>query len=136
MSTSNVTYLAKMVPPDTLSEDAQALMLYVAAPRHRKATRDSIVEQFNETFQLIGGVPRLALWADKNPTAFYSLYSKLIPAAIKAELTLPPQVDGMTQDQIKELSAEQLKMMVLLHTSTNSVVDVEFTEASAKPNAA
>ena len=41
---------------------------------------------FQSAFELIGGVPRLALWADKNPTAFFSLYSKLIPATVKAEV--------------------------------------------------
>jgi hypothetical protein len=40
---------------------------------------------FQQAFDMIGGVPRLALWADQNPTKFYSLYSKLVPAT--AELT-------------------------------------------------
>lgn len=35
---------------------------------------------FQQAFELIGGVPRLALWADQNPTKFYTLYSKLVPA--------------------------------------------------------
>jgi hypothetical protein len=26
----------------------------------------------NDTFDLIGGVPRLAIWADENPTDFYT----------------------------------------------------------------
>ena len=35
---------------------------------------------FQQAFDMIGGVPRLALWADQNPTKFYALYSKLVPA--------------------------------------------------------
>jgi hypothetical protein len=35
---------------------------------------------FQQAFEMIGGVPRLALWADQNPTKFYTLYSKLVPA--------------------------------------------------------
>lgn len=35
---------------------------------------------FQQAFDMIGGVPRLALWADQNPTKFYTLYSKLVPA--------------------------------------------------------
>lgn len=44
-------------------------------------------DAFQSAFDLIGGVPRLALWADKNPTAFYSLYSKLIPSSVKTDIT-------------------------------------------------
>ena len=35
---------------------------------------------FQQAFEMIGGVPRLALWADQNPTKFYTLFSKLVPA--------------------------------------------------------
>lgn len=35
---------------------------------------------FQQAFEMIGGVPRLALWADQNPTKFFTLYSKLVPA--------------------------------------------------------
>ena len=41
---------------------------------------------FQQAFELIGGVPRLALWADKNPSAFFALYSKMIPSTVKAEV--------------------------------------------------
>jgi len=40
---------------------------------------------FQQAFDMIGGVPRLALWADQNPTKFYTLYSKLVPST--AEIT-------------------------------------------------
>lgn len=43
-------------------------------------------EAFQQTFELIGGIPRLALWADKNPSAFFALYSKLIPSSIQAQV--------------------------------------------------
>lgn len=43
--------------------------------------RDSrAARAFQQAFEMIGGVPRLALWADQNPTKFYALYSKLVPA--------------------------------------------------------
>jgi hypothetical protein len=101
-----------------VSKEAQALMEYtIRTPKRQRVTRETIVEQFNEVFQLIGGVPRLALWADQNPTQYYQLYSKLLPAAIKAELQLPPDVDGMTPEQLKELSTEQLKALVLIKAS-------------------
>jgi hypothetical protein len=34
---------------------------------------------FQQAFEMIGGVPRLALWADQNPGKFYQIYSKLVP---------------------------------------------------------
>lgn len=47
---------------------------------------------FQQAFDMIGGVPRLALWADQNPTKFYTLYSKLVPATAevqtKADITV------------------------------------------------
>jgi hypothetical protein len=55
----------------------------------------NVREQFQHAFELIGGIPRLAMWAHQNPDKFYGLYSKLIPAqvtgldggAIKVELS-------------------------------------------------
>lgn len=45
------------------------------------ALRDArAAKAFQQAFDMIGGVPRLALWADQNPTKFYTLYSKLVPA--------------------------------------------------------
>ena len=42
---------------------------------------------FQQAVDMIGGVPRLALWADQNPTKFYVLYSKLVPATAQVETT-------------------------------------------------
>lgn len=36
----------------------------------------------NEVFDLIGGVPRYAIWADQNQDKFYALFAKTIPAAV------------------------------------------------------
>ena len=41
---------------------------------------------FQQAFDMIGGVPRLALWADQNPTKFYALYSKLVPATAEIDI--------------------------------------------------
>lgn len=51
-------------------------------------------DAFQSAFDLIGGVPRLALWADKNPTAFFSLYSKLIPSTIQAQVNATIKIDA------------------------------------------
>lgn len=36
-----------------------------------------------EAFEIVGGVPRLALWADRNPTEFYKILGKQVPALIQ-----------------------------------------------------
>lgn len=41
------------------------------------ATKEDIRNAFNTAFELIGGVPRLALWANENPDKFYAIFSKL-----------------------------------------------------------
>ena len=51
-------------------------------------------DAFQTAFDLIGGVPRLALWADKNPSAFFSLYSKLIPSSIQANVSATIKIDA------------------------------------------
>lgn len=47
--------------------------------------RQFIENAFNACFDLIGGVPRLAVWADQNPAEFYKLYAKLMPEAQKGQ---------------------------------------------------
>lgn len=66
---------------------------------------------FQQAFEMIGGVPRLALWADQNPTKFYTLYSKLVPSTAevhqKTDITLtlkysnPAFNSGPTVDAIE-----------------------------------
>ena len=41
--------------------------------------------QFQQAFELIGGIPRLAVWANENYDKFISLYSKLIPVQVSGE---------------------------------------------------
>jgi hypothetical protein len=43
-------------------------------------SRNQVVDAFQQAFQLIGGVNRLTLWAHENPTDFFRLYAKLLPA--------------------------------------------------------
>lgn len=52
----------------------------------RQFSRRRVLEAIDEAFQLIGGVPRLAMWAHLNPTEFYKLWGKTIPAASQLEV--------------------------------------------------
>jgi hypothetical protein len=47
--------------------------------------RTKILKAFDEAFELIGGVPRLAFWAHHNQTEFYKLYTKMMPASSQIE---------------------------------------------------
>jgi hypothetical protein len=49
--------------------------------------RAEITRAFNSAFEMIGGVPRLAVWADQNPTEFYKLYAKLLPSSSQIDHT-------------------------------------------------
>lgn len=50
----------------------------ISVPREVK--RQRVVNAFHDAFELIGGVPRLAHWADSHPTDFFKLYARLLPA--------------------------------------------------------
>ena len=49
-------------------------------------SRAAVVNAFVNAFELIGGVPRLALWAHSHPTDFYKLYSRLLPSQASSAL--------------------------------------------------
>ena len=51
----------------------------IRLPRDPTLRKKQVVSAFQDAFELIGGVPRLALWADQNQTEFYRLYAKLLP---------------------------------------------------------
>lgn len=56
--------------------------------RPRQYSRQEAEQAFHEVFDLVGGVPRLALWANnpENYGEFLKLYSKLMPKEqMKAE---------------------------------------------------
>lgn len=42
--------------------------------------RMDVVNAFQNAFEMIGGVPRLALWANQHPDKFFPLYAKLMPS--------------------------------------------------------
>jgi hypothetical protein len=44
-------------------------------------------EALSLAFEGIGGVQRLTAWAEEQPTEFYKLWIKLLPAEVKADLT-------------------------------------------------
>lgn len=53
------------------------------APKKKKS--DRIQDALLQTFELIGGVPRLAVWADLNLDKFYNLFGKQIPGLVQQQ---------------------------------------------------
>jgi hypothetical protein len=77
-----IALLSSLLPAVTFSPELSALLekglLGASLPPALKTSRAA--QAFQQAFELIGGVPRLALWADQNPSKFYTLFSKMIPA--------------------------------------------------------
>lgn len=63
---------------DALSDTAK-LARSIQNPPRRKFDRLLFLDSMVEAFEQIGGVRRLTLWADKNPTEFYRLLKATIP---------------------------------------------------------
>ncbi len=78
-----VEYQDKM--GDFLSPQAQFAQTLNKIPRAAR-DRERFMAALAEAFEIIGGVPRLALWADKNQTEFYKILSKQVPGLIQNSL--------------------------------------------------
>src|SRR5882762_7544920 len=70
---------------ETFAELAESGKSLTRLPQ-RQFSRRRVLEAIDEAFQLIGGVPRLAIWAHVNPTEFYKLWGKTIPASSQLEV--------------------------------------------------
>lgn len=70
-------------PPPLEDEDDDTLRRLSHLPRPqsipRTVGRKRVEKAFLNAFELIGGVSRLVMWADQNPTEFYKLYARLLP---------------------------------------------------------
>jgi hypothetical protein len=52
----------------------------------REISRTHMRDIFNDVFELVGGVPRMAHWADKNYGEFMKLYARLLPTAVAGQM--------------------------------------------------
>lgn len=78
--------------------------------------RRSVANAFHDAFECIGGVPRLAVWANHNETEFYKLYARLLPNAASQDF---------------DLGAD--KPTRIVHSIPRSPLDGEILEASFEP---
>jgi len=73
-------YVGDLLP--FMSEAAMECTMINRKPK--KASRNArVLEAFQETFEIIGGVARLALWADSHPGEYYKLWGKQIPGMVQ-----------------------------------------------------
>lgn len=77
----------------------------------KKFDRDKVVLAFQEAFELVGGVPRLAMYAHNNYGEFLKIYGKLLPAANllehtgQMEITITPTLPRSKLDDIPPVKA-------------------------------
>jgi len=92
----------------------------IRIPHNQSFTRADVVRAFSESFELIGGVPRLALWAHHNPSEFYKLYGKLLPSATVIELgaRVPNNISEISTEELEQLLRDRL-------TSEQEVYDAQ-----------
>lgn len=67
----------------------------ISVPRSTSFSRRNVVAAFASAFEMIGGIPRLALWAHDNPSEFYKLYGKLLPSATTVDILASPRGEDM-----------------------------------------
>jgi hypothetical protein len=79
-------------------------------------------DQIRHAFDLIGGVPRLAMWAHMNPGDFYRLWSRIIPTQVTGEGGGPLQV------QVSWVNGRDTSGRVSSPPAT--IIDVPFQESS------
>lgn len=54
--------------------------------------RRRVAEAFDDAFELIGGVSRLAIWANENPTEFFKLYGRMLPTGTSVDLNTKGEI--------------------------------------------
>lgn len=50
--------------------------------------KERFLQAMSEAFEIVGGVPRLALWADKNLGEFYKLLGKQVPGLVQNSINV------------------------------------------------
>lgn len=105
---------AELVPQNP-TDTEKTLARLAALPVLPKELRSRNARlQFQQAFELVGGIPRLALWANANYDKFIALYSKMIPTQISGEGGGPVKI------QLEWLNGRDT-------TGRSQVIDVEET---------
>lgn len=65
-----------------LSDPAKVAGSFNQIPK-KQAQKQRVIQALAEAFEIVGGVPRLALWADKNYGEFMKIIGKQIPVLVQ-----------------------------------------------------
>ena len=71
---------------ETLSELSESTKSLRLPTGDGALSRKRVVQAFLDAFEMIGGMPRLAVWANENPSEFYKLYARLLPSQASSVL--------------------------------------------------
>ena len=61
------------------AEESTSQIRLPAKLQGRKVHREEVANAFLTSFELVGGTPRLALWADANYGEFVKIFGRLLP---------------------------------------------------------
>lgn len=121
----HITDLASDLQEIGVSKDLSSLLsrglTQSSLPRQLRTQRASAA--FQQAFEIIGGVPRLALWADRNPDKFYPLFARLIPQPPPLQSEAP-----VTPEEMAWVSARRL----MYQMGTSLAQDIESTRVDTQ----
>lgn len=94
--TTNIIKFITREEFEDLERQAQGIANdYPKAPNRvvrREFDRKRVAEAFEDAFELIGGVSRLAIWANENPTEFFKLYGRMLPTGTSVDLNAKGEI--------------------------------------------
>lgn len=67
---------------ELMSDQAKVTRVLNRVPK-KAAQRERFMQALAEAFEIVGGVPRLALWADKNYGEFAKILGKQVPGLVQ-----------------------------------------------------
>lgn len=70
-----------------LSDQAIVAMKFNKVPK-RGSQRERFLQGLAEAFEIVGGVPRLAMWADKNYGEFAKILGKQVPGLVQNAISV------------------------------------------------
>lgn len=92
--------------------------------KSRRVTQ-SIKENVVLTFELLGGVENYANWARKNPDKFYDHWIKMLPAEIKAEVSVSHDFTGILERARNRVGSGQRSLDVISGEVLEQVFNTE-----------
>lgn len=112
---------------DRLAQIAEQARTRVAIPRSPNFTRGDVVSAITSVFEMIGGIPRFAVWANENEGEYYKIYAKLMPSQQQVNITVGDngKPREMTTDELNAL-AERVAEIHAPETTFRRCEDGEF----------